>query len=68
MQESREWNEAAEVLATIRNTLGIDGEGGSDPENYSRAAAPNRMEDTNAQSKGGGKGAMLADLAIQGRW
>ena len=42
MQESKEWNEAAEVLATIRNTLGIDGEGGTDPENYSRACVLNR--------------------------
>ena len=24
MQESKEWNEATEGLATIRNTLGID--------------------------------------------
>ncbi len=39
MQESREWNEVAEVLTTIRDTLGIDGEGGTDPENYNRAAA-----------------------------
>ncbi len=29
MQESREWNEAAEVLTTIRDTLGIDGEAGT---------------------------------------
>ncbi len=42
MQESREWNEAAEVLTTIRDTLGIDGEGGTDPENYNRAAALNK--------------------------
>ena len=42
MQESKEWNEAAEVLATIRNTLGIDGEGGTDPENYSRACILNK--------------------------
>jgi len=41
-QESREWNEAAEVLATIRSTLGIDGEGGTDPENHNRAAALNK--------------------------
>ncbi|KAL2051196.1 hypothetical protein ABVK25_008443 [Lepraria finkii] len=42
MQESKEWNKAAELLATIRNTLGIDGEGGTDPENYSRACVLNR--------------------------
>lgn len=42
IQESREWNEAADVLTTIRDTLGIDGEGGTDPENYNRAAALNK--------------------------
>lgn len=42
MEESAEWNEAAEQLATIRNTLGIDGEGGTDPENYPRACILNR--------------------------
>lgn len=42
LQESREWNEAAEVLATIRDTLGIDGEGGTHPENYDRAVALNK--------------------------
>jgi len=42
MQESREWNEAAEVLTTIRDTLVIDGEGGTDPKNYNRAAALNK--------------------------
>ncbi len=44
MQESKEWNEAAEVLATIRNTLGIDGEGGTDPENHSRACVLNMIQ------------------------
>jgi hypothetical protein len=34
MKESQEWNDAAEVLATIRKPLCIDGEGGTDPENY----------------------------------
>lgn len=43
MQESREWNEAAEVLATIRDNLGIDREGGTDPENYDRAMALNEQ-------------------------
>ena len=42
MQESREWNEAAEVLTTTRDTLGIDGESGTGPENYNRAAALNK--------------------------
>lgn len=42
MEESREWNEAAEVLTTIRDTLGIDEEGDTNPENYNRAAALNK--------------------------
>ena len=42
MQESKEWNEAAEVLATIRNSLGIDGEGGTDLDNHNRACFLNR--------------------------
>ena len=42
MQESKEWNEAAEILTTIRDSLGIDGEGGTDPENYDRACALNQ--------------------------
>ena len=41
MEESKEWNEAAEVLATIRDTLRIDLEGGTDPANYLFAAALN---------------------------
>ena len=42
MQESSEWNEAAEMLATIRDRLGIDLEGGTGPENYNLAAALNK--------------------------
>ena len=41
-QESEEWNEAAEVLATIRKSLGIDEEGGTDHDNYDRACVFNR--------------------------
>jgi hypothetical protein len=40
-RESKEWNEAAEVLATVRESLDIDGEGGTDPANYSRACSLN---------------------------
>lgn len=70
MQESREWNEAAEVLTTIRDTLGIDGEGGTDPDKLQSCCRSQQgMEDPNAQrSKGGGEGPKLADMAIQGRW
>ena len=42
MEESKEWNEAAEMLATIRDNLDIDGEGGTDPENYDFACELNR--------------------------
>lgn len=42
MKESNEWNEAADYLARIRDNIGIDGEGGTDPENYDRACALNR--------------------------
>lgn len=41
-EESAEWDEAAEQLATIRSSLGIDGEGGTDPENCPRACFLNR--------------------------
>lgn len=41
MRESGEWNEAADVLATIRHSLAVDGEGGCEPENYGRAVALN---------------------------
>lgn len=57
MQESREWNDAAEVLTTIRDTLGIDEEGATDPENYNRAAALNKewriqmLKETKAEEK-----------------
>lgn len=57
MKESKEWNEAAEILATMRNTLGIDGEGGTDPQNYNRACALNRewrirmLMEANAEEK-----------------
>ena len=42
MQESAEWNEAAEVLTRFRNSLGINGEGCTGPENYDFAVALNR--------------------------
>ncbi len=39
MEESQEWNEATDMLTEIRNNLGIDLEGSTDPENYDRATA-----------------------------
>ena len=42
LKESEEWNEAAEMLATVRESLGIDGEGGTYPENYDRAMFLNK--------------------------
>ena len=58
MKESNEWNEAAELLSTIRDTLGIDVEGGTDPDNYDRAAVLNRewrlrmLRETEPEQKG----------------
>ena len=42
LQECKEWNEAAEVLATVRNSLGIDGEGGTNLDNHNYACVLNR--------------------------
>lgn len=45
--ESQEWNDSEAVLSTIRNHLGIDLEGGTEPENFDWAAHQNlkfRME------------------------
>ena len=57
MRESQEWNEAAEMIATIRNSLGIDEEGGTEPHNYDFACALNRewrlrmLMEANAEEK-----------------
>ncbi|KAF7589600.1 hypothetical protein BBP40_004060 [Aspergillus hancockii] len=47
MKESSEWNESERLLSTIRNHLGIDLEGGTEPENFEWAYRQNlefRME------------------------
>jgi hypothetical protein len=47
MNESSEWNESEALLSTIRNHLGIDLEGGTEPENFEWASQRNaefRME------------------------
>ncbi|KAI9699639.1 MAG: hypothetical protein M1836_002673 [Candelina mexicana] len=42
IEEGNEWNEAAENLATIRKSLGIDEEGGVEVANYDLACGMNR--------------------------
>lgn len=47
MNESSEWNESEALLSRIRHGLGIDAEGGTDPENFEFASKRNaelRME------------------------
>ncbi|KAE8377771.1 kinase-like protein [Aspergillus bertholletiae] len=47
MKDSSEWNESERLLSTIRNHLGIDPEGGTEPDNFERACRENlkfRME------------------------
>ncbi|OGM48773.1 hypothetical protein ABOM_003006 [Aspergillus bombycis] len=47
LEESADWNDSERLLSTIRNHLGIDLEGGTEPENYEWAYHKNlefRME------------------------
>ncbi|KAJ0417875.1 kinase-like domain-containing protein [Aspergillus carlsbadensis] len=41
--ESQEWNESEQLLARVREHLGIDLEGGTEPENFERAVLGNRQ-------------------------
>ncbi|KAL2827225.1 hypothetical protein BDW59DRAFT_179223 [Aspergillus cavernicola] len=41
LEEAKEWNESEEVLSAVRNHLGIDLEGGTEPENYEWASHAN---------------------------
>lgn len=41
MEESREWNESEEILRRVRDHLGIDQEGGTEPDNFGWAATRN---------------------------
>ncbi|GKZ60332.1 hypothetical protein AnigIFM49718_006674 [Aspergillus niger] len=41
MEESNEWNESEELLAILRNDLGIDPEGGTEPANFEWASRRN---------------------------
>lgn len=47
MDESVQWNESEALLTRVRNELGIDAEGGTEPENFDWASKKNsefRME------------------------
>ncbi|KAL3487236.1 kinase-like domain-containing protein [Aspergillus germanicus] len=41
LAESQEWNESEQLLAQVREHLGIDLEGGTEPENFERALEGN---------------------------
>ncbi|RMZ79727.1 hypothetical protein DV738_g3251, partial [Chaetothyriales sp. CBS 135597] len=43
MAESREWNESEQLLSRVRAHLGIDLEGGTEPDNFERAVEGNRQ-------------------------
>ena len=43
MAESQEWNESEQLLSRVREHLGIDLEGGTEPDNYERAVEGNRQ-------------------------
>ncbi|KAJ5135715.1 Mitochondria protein Fmp29 [Penicillium bovifimosum] len=42
MAESQEWNESEQLLSRVREHLGIDLEGGTEPNNFERAVEGNR--------------------------
>ena len=47
LDDASEWNESAAILSTVRDSLGIDQEGGTDPDNFEHACDMNqkwRME------------------------
>ncbi|KAJ5631943.1 kinase-like domain-containing protein [Penicillium lividum] len=43
MAESQEWNESEQLLSEVRDHLGIDLEGGTEPDNFKRAVEGNRQ-------------------------
>jgi len=43
MAESQEWNESEQLLSRVREYLGIDLEGGTEPDNFERAVEGNRQ-------------------------
>ena len=43
MAESQEWNESEQLLSQVRDHLGIDLGGGTEPENFERAVEGNRQ-------------------------
>lgn len=42
LNDASEWNESSAILSTVRYSLGIDDEGGTDPENYEYAREMNQ--------------------------
>lgn len=55
IDESREWNESEAMLSRVRDDLGIDLEGGTEPENFEWASRRNqelRMEFLRQADKG----------------
>ncbi|KAL1854994.1 hypothetical protein Plec18170_004406 [Paecilomyces lecythidis] len=42
MHDANEWNESADILSAVRDSLGIDAEGGTEPENYEHAIEMNK--------------------------
>lgn len=43
LAESQEWNESEQLLSRVREHLGIDPEGGTDPDNFERAVEGNQQ-------------------------
>ena len=43
LSEAWEWRESAEILSEMKSSLGIDDEGGTEPENFDRACELNRQ-------------------------
>lgn len=42
LHEANEWRECADILSTVRDSLGVDEEGGTDPDNFEHACMMNQ--------------------------
>ncbi|EEP78957.1 predicted protein [Uncinocarpus reesii 1704] len=42
LQDASEWRECAEILSTVQDSLGVDREGGTDPDNFEHACEMNQ--------------------------
>lgn len=42
LNDASEWKESAEILSAVRDSLGIDPEGGTDPDNFEHARDMNQ--------------------------